>query len=190
MASIPVPSIGIAAIVKNEAPYLIEWLAHHRLLGINRFLIADNESTDDTTELLAALHNAGLVTHHRFPTPSGRKPHVPALEMLLEQHRDDVDWLAIIDADEFIWPTGNHTNLPEFLADFEKKHPCVAAIALNWAVYGSNGHLCYEDTPISQRFSHHASLDHPINRNIKTLARTKEILKIPTSHNVETPPQH
>jgi hypothetical protein len=48
-------SIGIAAIVKNELPYLIEWIAFHRASNVNRFFIANNNSTDGTKELLIAL---------------------------------------------------------------------------------------------------------------------------------------
>ena len=34
-----------AAIFKNEGPYILEWVAYHRVLGIERFFIADNDSS-------------------------------------------------------------------------------------------------------------------------------------------------
>ena len=66
------PMIGVAAIFKNEFEYVIEWLAHHRAIGIKHFFIADNESNDGTSELLTALDNAGLV--HRMPFSASHIP--------------------------------------------------------------------------------------------------------------------
>jgi hypothetical protein len=34
--------LGIAAIMKNEGPYLVEWLAHHRCLGVQDFFVEVN----------------------------------------------------------------------------------------------------------------------------------------------------
>ena len=36
--------IAIVAIAKNEGPYLREWIEYHRLVGIKRFYLYDNES--------------------------------------------------------------------------------------------------------------------------------------------------
>ena len=47
MAS-PNHRVGLAAIVKNESPYLIEWLTHHLATGFDHIYIANNESTDDS----------------------------------------------------------------------------------------------------------------------------------------------
>jgi hypothetical protein len=30
------PTVGVAAIFNNEKPYIVEWLAHHRLLGVEQ----------------------------------------------------------------------------------------------------------------------------------------------------------
>ena len=78
--------LAIAAIFKNEGPYVHEWIAHHRALGIERFFIADNTSTDETTATLAALAAAGIVDHLPFPTPPGRGPQQAAYEKILNRH--------------------------------------------------------------------------------------------------------
>jgi len=184
----PPPRVGLIAIVKNEAPYLVEWLAHHRLIGIDRFYLANNDSTDGTTELLTALHRAGLVSHHPYPSVPGSRPQVPALSMLLERHRDDAEWLALIDADEFIWPMSNDWSLPRFVQRFEQQHPEVGAIALNWATYGSAGQAVFEDELVTKRFTWHAPHHDVINRGIKTLARTRAVSSVLTSHNVALHP--
>lgn len=40
--------------VKDEAPYILEWIAWHRLVGFDKIIIAQNSSTDGTVELLEA----------------------------------------------------------------------------------------------------------------------------------------
>jgi Glycosyl transferase family 2 len=54
--------VGIAAAVKSEAPYLLEWIAFHRAVGIETFFIADNGGHDGTSELLQRLESAGYIT--------------------------------------------------------------------------------------------------------------------------------
>ena len=44
--------LGVAAIIKNEKPYLKEWLEYHRLQGVEHFYLCDNGSTDGTAAYL------------------------------------------------------------------------------------------------------------------------------------------
>ncbi|GMO23401.1 MAG: hypothetical protein Ta2B_02600 [Termitinemataceae bacterium] len=39
--------LSIVAIVKNEASYIKEWIEYHRLVGVDRFYIYDDNSTDN-----------------------------------------------------------------------------------------------------------------------------------------------
>ena len=38
--------------MKNEGPYILEWLAYHRIVGFEDFLIYTNDCEDGTTEIL------------------------------------------------------------------------------------------------------------------------------------------
>jgi hypothetical protein len=40
--------VGIVAIAKNEARFLLEWVAFHRAVGIRHFFIVDNGGDDGT----------------------------------------------------------------------------------------------------------------------------------------------
>ncbi|MDR0485482.1 MAG: glycosyltransferase family 2 protein, partial [Elusimicrobiota bacterium] len=44
--------LSVLAIAKNEAPYLKEWIEYHRALGVEKFYIYDNNSSDNTFEIL------------------------------------------------------------------------------------------------------------------------------------------
>ncbi|MDV7398640.1 glycosyltransferase family 2 protein, partial [Arthrospira platensis SPKY1] len=96
--------LAIAAIFRNERPYIVEWLAFHRVIGFDSFYIADNASNDGSTELLQALDRLHLLKWVPFPSPPGQAPQLPAYAQLLTRHVTDEDWIAVIDADEFIMP--------------------------------------------------------------------------------------
>ena len=61
---------GRAAIVtcmKNEGPFILEWLAYHRAIGFDDFLVYTNDCTDGTDTMLDALQARGIVQHRDNP---------------------------------------------------------------------------------------------------------------------------
>lgn len=48
------PSIylSVACIAKNEGPYIREWIEYHKIVGVERFYFYDNDSSDNTREVL------------------------------------------------------------------------------------------------------------------------------------------
>ena len=59
--------LAIVAIMKNEAPYVKEWLDYHLLAGVNHFFIYDNQDDDEQKKILEPYISAGLVTHIPYP---------------------------------------------------------------------------------------------------------------------------
>src|SRR5262245_13290225 len=49
------PSLAIVTCIKNEGDDLVEWLCFHRLIGVSRFVIYDNLSTDTTASILESV---------------------------------------------------------------------------------------------------------------------------------------
>lgn len=174
--------LGIAAIFKNEKPYIVEWLAYHRLMGVDQFFIADNISDDGSTELLTNLDEAGLITRVPFPTKDGKGPQVPAYNQILEKFGSKVDLLAFIDADEFIVPAQGDSIRPalESLA----KDDSIGAIGVNWSIYGSSGHMEFMDKPVIERFTYRARQTTGVNRHIKTLVKPAFCEKMLNPHKV------
>ena len=58
--------------LRNEAPYIVDWLAHHRALGMDHVLVLTHDCDDGSDVLLGRLADAGVVTHERF-VPEGDK---------------------------------------------------------------------------------------------------------------------
>ena len=167
------PRIAIGAIFKNEAPYVVEWLAFHRVVGIDRFFVADNGSDDGTTQLLAALDAAGLVDHIPFPGVPGENPQMLAYNEILRRHSRDADWIAFIDADEFLVPTDDAVSIRP---PFEKAPDNVGAIVVNWAIYGSSGNETAGDGMVIERFVRRAEEAFDNNHVYKSVVRAAACL--------------
>ena len=97
--------LTVCAIARDESRYLLEWIAYHRTVGVDHFVLFDNESTDAMPEMLARLAAAGIVTVIPWPTaPFPEGPQVPAYGHAIHRFRDMTEWLAFIDLDEFLVP--------------------------------------------------------------------------------------
>ncbi|MDR2769872.1 MAG: glycosyltransferase family 92 protein, partial [Rickettsiales bacterium] len=55
--------LSIICMVRDEAPYLREWIEYHRLAGVSRFYLFDNESKDDIRRILQPYVDEGLVVY-------------------------------------------------------------------------------------------------------------------------------
>lgn len=164
--------IGICAIFKNEGPYILEWLAFHRVVGIDEFFIADNDSNDKSSELLAELDRLGLIRLLKFPTPPNEAPQLPAYRTLMQKYGSAVDWVAFIDADEFLIPA-NSESLKGALDDILNNSKQAGAIAVNWASYGSAGKTEYDPELVIKRFERRGEKDFGVNRHYKSVVSTK-----------------
>ncbi len=166
--------LAICSIAKNEGAYFEEWIEWHRKLGVEKFYIYDNESTDNTKEILAPYVESGLVEYTFFP---GKKQQLPAYDDCLERHRLEARWIAVIDLDEFIVPVKDKTIL-EFLKRFEK----FSVVEINWLIYGSSG--AKEKLPGTsiERFKRHSQPTHILNRHVKSIINPRRVFNFIGCH--------
>ena len=91
--------------MKDEAPFILEWVAYHRLIGLNDILVFSNDCSDGTDDMLDRLDDLGLIRH--FPNPSmftgNPKHHLQVVRYVNTFSRlRRSDWVTSFDADEFI----------------------------------------------------------------------------------------
>lgn len=159
--------LAVCAIAKNEGPYFQEWIEWHLSQGVEKFYIYDNESNDETKEVLTPYIESGIVEYNYFP---GRKRQLAAYDDCLERHRLDTRWIAVIDLDEFIVPVKD-ANITEFLHRMEG----AASLEINWMVYGSGGAKKKTEGGVMQRFRKHALPTHPLNCWVKSIVDPRQV---------------
>jgi hypothetical protein len=98
----------IIFISRNEGKYLEEWLSYHESIGIGSFICHLDESDgDDGSRDILMKH--GAVIYEGFKPPYQIDFYLHAFRT----HRNDADYFAFIDVDEFLFPIGG--KLPENL---------------------------------------------------------------------------
>jgi hypothetical protein len=141
----------IVGCMKNEAPYILEWVAYHRAIGIDNFLIYTNGCEDGTDELLDRLQELGLLQHRLNDDWRGKSPQQFALNRALEEPViRNAEWLIHIDVDEFMnVRCGNGT-----LDDFFERVPDATNVAMTWRLFGNCGVTALDDRPVIGQFDH------------------------------------
>lgn len=142
--------MSIACIIKNEGPYLREWLEYHKLIGVEHFYVYDNESSDNTKEVLQPYIDAGDVTYIYFP---GRDRQDPAYCHAAAHFGQETRWMAVVDLDEFI-VLHEKDNLRDFMAEYAD----CSQISLHWVIYGSSGHEKRPDGLVLENFRGHSAV--------------------------------
>ena len=128
--------LAIVAILKNETPYLREWLDYHLLAGVEHFYLYDNDSSDNYDEIIAPYVVAGLVTNKKF---SGGSAQFAAYADAVLNYRFQCRRMAFIDLDEFIYPKSNRS-IAEVIDEILLR-TSAAGLAINWQLFGSSGEV-------------------------------------------------
>ncbi|MEC7962369.1 MAG: glycosyltransferase family 2 protein, partial [Pseudomonadota bacterium] len=135
--------------VKNEGPFLLEWIAFNRLIGVTDHLFYSNDCTDGTDEMLDVLAARGIVQH--LPNPAkGRNYQMEALKHAAKQEVvSEADWVWVADVDEFLnIHVGDHT-IPALVEACGNPQ----AISLNFQFFASDGIETFEDRPVIEQFT-------------------------------------
>lgn len=158
--------------MKDEGPYILDWLAHYKTLGVEDFLVFTNDCSDPTDHILRHLNKKGII-EHRFNRVMRRGPHKSAL--MWAQYEPVVtnsDWIFVADVDEFLHiPYGDGT-----LTGLLAAHPDIDAMSFVWRIFGNAGVGPLTDTSVPLQF-HLAQPFEPAKRDrrmFKTIYRNSE----------------
>ncbi|MGJ8584137.1 MAG: glycosyltransferase family 2 protein [Marinosulfonomonas sp.] len=92
----------VVTAMKNEGPYILEWIAYHRLIGFNQFLVYTNDCSDGTDDILDRMHEMSLLIHERNIVLR-RGPQKSALKAAKAHPiTQTADWVYVADIDEFL----------------------------------------------------------------------------------------
>ncbi|MCE2981957.1 MAG: glycosyltransferase family 92 protein [Parachlamydia sp.] len=134
-------NLSVCMIFNNEAEYLQEWIEFHRLLGVEHFFLYNNNSKDNYKEVLNLYLVSGIVELIEWPEVANDVFHwdkiqIAAYNDCLKRAQFKTKWLAILDSDEFLFPT-NDCDLNCFLEKYEGEKSC-GGILVNWVCFGTS----------------------------------------------------
>ena len=183
-------SLAICTMFKNEGRWLREWIEYHRLVGVEHFYLYDNESTDNSREVLQPYVEQGLVDvilwkniHEHWDPRGGSYDNyqIKAFNDCISRTVGTVSWLAVIDVDEYLVPTGK--NLQQILAAAEST---TGSLYLNWAVFGTSFVWeLPEDKLLTETMVLRAPDYHPWNKMTKCIHRPEAVADCWGAHSAQ-----
>lgn len=147
------PRFIVVTPMKDEGPFVLEWVAHNKAIGADDIVVFSNDCTDGSDALLRRLHDIGAITHVDNTSERSGSPQKRAYKRFLKMRiAGDDDWVIPIDADEHInVKTGDHT-----LQALVDAVPDAQMISMTWRLFGNSGVETYQDRFLSDQF-HHAA---------------------------------
>jgi len=169
--------LTIAAIFREENSWLDEWILYHRALGVEHFVLYnDDPDTHVSDRILEPYVDQGLVENIHIRDRAA----VIREDRGICQHdtyRDAIHnltgktrWLGLIDLDEFILPR-HQDDIRTTLEEYEEH----SGLAINWATYGSSGHVTRPWTQINH-FLYRSQTDWGPNQFVKSIVKPERVL--------------
>jgi len=125
--------------IKNETPYLPEWIEFHLIQGFDYFILYDNESNDGLYDIMKPYLDQKILEIRKYPEHlknSNTARNYWAMEYCIQEQREKSKWIHFHAIDEFTYcPDGRKVS--ELLKEFEQ----FGGLAVNWKLFGTNGHI-------------------------------------------------
>jgi len=167
------PRVLVTTCMKDEGPFILEWLAWHRAVGVTDFVVFTNDCSDGTDRILDHLAAKGELVH--LPNPalaSGSpsfQPFALAYTHFLPAFRE-ADFVISMDVDEFLnirTGDGRLTDLFAATGPFD-------ALSVSELNHGANGREAFEPGSVRTQFPAHESETpgkRKARRGVKTITR-------------------
>jgi glycosyltransferase involved in cell wall biosynthesis len=173
--------LAVCVIVKNEGDGILEWGLYHRLIGFDALIIVDDHSADDTVAEVQKLSQAMEVHRHTYRRLLGDTQN-SVYYRVCRNYFQSFDWIAFIDADEFIF-SPHATDIRSLLSQQSEQ---VAAIGLPWVFFGSSCHETKPDSLVLDAYSHRAAFDKfDPHRHVKSIVRPAKVKRCINPHAFE-----
>lgn len=168
--------VAIALFVKDEAPEIIWWISWHQSIGVSRFLIYDDNSSDGTAEIIKGLSKADpSITLHSTGTANhfAQRQAFAYVDAIGVAQRESLSWLGFLDCDEYL-DLGPYDTVETMLSNI----PGFAALALNWRCYGANGHHIFPGPNALDCYKSFITIGRGENFAVKSFVRPQATQKI------------
>jgi hypothetical protein len=140
--------LTIGAILRNEAHMIDAWINHHMGEGVEHFYIVDDNSTDNSRDILKSYVDKGIVSLFDIPPNNylsifGDIQTYSYTNIILPIAVIETEWIAFIDLDEFLTSRSMHT-VVDIMRSISGSFDQIYA---GWLMFGSGEHIDNGDIP-------------------------------------------
>jgi hypothetical protein len=162
--------LGLCTIQRDRAPWIVEWLAFHYIVGFRKFYFYAHHCTDETSQIIAKLSSVLDIKAFQIPDLMDFVQ-LKAYQHAYDNFGHEVDWMAFIDGDEFLFPTADD-DLCNVLQDYSYKR--MSALAAYWVCYGSSGHTSEPKGLVIENYMRRPPLSFLRNRHVKSIVMGRQ----------------
>jgi hypothetical protein len=150
-------NIALVCIAKDEDNYINEWVGYHLKLGFNKIYIYENDwySNINHPDVITILVN-------------GSRQQIPVYNHFINEYKNEYDWVAFLDVDEFI-VLKKHNTIHELMNDYNTE----SALGINWVFFGDNNKTFNGDYSVLERFTKRQEV---VNGHIKSIVNPKKVI--------------
>ncbi len=143
--------VTAVSMMKDEGPFVLEWVAHHLALGFTDLLVFTNDCSDGTDDMLIRLEELGLTHHRRNVIAEGIRPQPSALKHAqMDPLVRASDWLMVFDADEFLCIRHGDGTIDGMISSAEEVG--ANGIVITWRIFGSGGVHDWSRAPVTEQY--------------------------------------
>lgn len=176
---------AVVTSVRDDGIYLLDWIAHHLVLGFEHVVIYTNDNSDGSEQLLRALAQHGVITLIESETDGNEPPEGKAFGHAVQLLHDlrDFEWVLFVDSDEYFVPGPQYNNsvsnvISAVRRRFGERPP--SGICYDWLWFVSGMRFEREPGPLLERFQH--ARPHHLT---KCLARMQDMVSMRHDHYAE-----
>jgi hypothetical protein len=159
--------IALTSGQRNESKYIAEWLSWYLIQGVDKFIVYNHQSDDNTEAIYKELRNHYDIELYYI---EGNNCHYPMQQHFLDNYRPDFDWLMChIDPDEYMVASDANKTIRDVL--WERWEMQQSALGVYWCFYGDNGHVEDPSMPTIQAYTKRSEISNALNHHMKSIVR-------------------
>jgi FkbM family methyltransferase len=170
------PRVFVATCMKDEGPFILEWVAWQKAAGVTDIVVFTNDCTDGTDRLLDRLADMGEIVHLPNPALATGDTHFQPAALAYAHHlrqMREADFFVSIDVDEFI----NVRVGQGRLADLFAAAGAFDVLSMTELNHGANGQAEFRPGWVKDLFPAHQT-ERPgkfrARRGVKSIVRLSE----------------
>lgn len=165
----PLPQSVVITAVKNEGPFLLQWVAWQQMLGFEHIVVMHNDCTDFSARLLKLLEAHGVLHQQRHWPAREQAPQRSAYDAAFKHPLvRGAEWALVTDVDERLVIHQGDGSLSALVDGGELP---AQGININWRIFGTMGETAWSDRLLHRHYIRAARTDAQQNSCFKTIFR-------------------